>query len=31
LPSSSCIACIFDCSCAACFIMPRKSAIDVPF
>src|ERR1700732_2962169 len=27
-PSSSCIACIFDCSCAACFIMPRKSAIN---
>src|ERR1700744_5697746 len=26
-PSSSCIACIFDCSCAACFIMPRKSGI----
>src|SRR5258705_12886012 len=27
LPSSSCIACILDCSSAACFIMPRKSAI----
>src|SRR5947209_10931267 len=27
LPSSSCIACIFDCSCAACCIMPRKSGI----
>src|SRR5262249_33550871 len=29
-PSSSCIACIFDCSCAACFIMPRKSGIGAP-
>src|SRR5581483_1223532 len=29
-PSSSCIACIFDCSSAACFIMPRKSGIDSP-
>ena len=31
LPSSSCIACILDCSCAACFIMPRKSAIHGSF
>ena len=29
-PSSSCMACIFDCSCAACFIMPRKSGIACP-
>ena len=27
----SCIACIFDCSCAACFIMPRKSAMNASF
>src|SRR5258708_23201203 len=31
LPSSSCLACILDCSCAACFIMPRRSAINASF
>src|SRR5262249_50791011 len=27
--SSACIACILDCSCAACFIRPRKSAMSL--